>query len=112
MFDIDKPAIRDDDTMRAYQIGLNVKFNLAKTEISIKSWNMEGFEMTGYDLFDLLERAPAAIAEWFHDKCKVEVAVVPLHSTFTPEDRRVDDGFVVIPMRSIVATVRNMEPKR
>lgn len=105
------PFSKDDLGLKGYRIAIDIKFDLARAEISIKSWNMEGFEMIGSDLFDLLERLPGAISSWFHDKYHVEVAVIPLHSTFTPEDRRVDDGYVVIPMRSIVAAVRALEPK-
>jgi hypothetical protein len=100
-----------EDSLKAYRIALDIKFDLARAEISITSWNMKGFQMIGTDLFDLIERAPGAISSWFHDRYHVEVAVIPIHSTFTPEDRRVDDGYVVIPMRSIVAAVRGMEPK-
>jgi hypothetical protein len=101
-----------DDSLKAYRIAVDIKFDLARAEISITSWNMHGFQMIGADLFDLLERAPGTIAEWFHDRYGVEVAVIPMHSTFNPADRRVDDGYVVIPMRSIVAAVRDLEPKR
>lgn len=109
--EITEPTIPDDDALRAYFIGLELKFDLAKAEIVITSWSLKGFRLVGPDLFDLLDQAPAAIAQWIHEKHRVEVTVLPVHNTFDTENRRINDGFVVIPMRSIVAAARNVVPK-
>jgi hypothetical protein len=111
MFGITEAKIIPDDTLKAYRIGLELKFDLELAEIAITSWSLKEFRIAGPDLFDLLDRVPGAIAEWFHDNHQVEVAVVPVFSTFDPKARRIDDGFVVIPMRSIVAAARDVTVK-
>jgi hypothetical protein len=117
MFEIAEPKLQaDDDTLRAYFVGIELKFDLELAQITISSWslkgsNLKGFEMTGTDLFDMLDRAPAAIAGWVHEHHRVEVSVIPVHNTFDPKNRRVSDGYIIIPIRSMVAAVRALEPK-
>lgn len=111
MFQITEPKIIPDDTLKAYRISLELKFDLEMAEVVITSWSLKNFRLAGSDLFDLLDRVPPAIAEWFHEHHKVGVAVVPVFSTFDPKSRRVEDGFVVIPMRSIVAAARDVAAK-
>lgn len=105
-------AAADNETLNAYHVDIVVKHNLERREVSITSWSLDGFRLAGSDLFDLLDRLPGEIATWFHRRHDIEVAVIPVYSTFDPKSRGINDGYVVIPIRSMVAAVRGMEPKR
>jgi hypothetical protein len=101
----------NDDTLKAYNINIEVGHEVAKREAVITSYSMEGFHLAGPDLFDLLDRLPAEIATWWHRTMGFEVLVIPTYSPLKPNVRGVDGGFVVVPVRSIAAAMRGMEPK-
>lgn len=101
----------NDDTLKAFNINLEVKHDIAKREAVITSYSMEGFCLAGPDLFDLLDRLPAEIATWWHRTMQFEVLVIPTYSPLKPNVRGVDGGFVVVPVRSVAAVMRGMEPK-
>lgn len=98
--------------LKAFRVGIEVKFDLEGAEVSITSWSMDGFRLSGRDLFDLMERVPAEIEAWFHRRDGVEVVVIPVYSAFDAHSRRLEDGYVALPVRPLVAAVRDMEPRR
>jgi hypothetical protein len=99
------------ETPRAYRIVLDVKYDLEKSEVAIASWSLDGFGVTGRDLFDLLERVPSAIEEWFQVQHGIEVLVMPMEPSFGRKERRLEDGYVAMPIRPLAAALRDMEPK-
>jgi hypothetical protein len=101
----------DDDTLKAFTVNIVVNHDIEKREAVITSYSMEGFYLAGADLFDLLDRLPAEIATWWHRTMGFEVLVIPTYSPLKPNERGVDGGFVVVPVRSIAAVMRGMEPK-
>jgi hypothetical protein len=101
----------EDDTLKAYNIGIEIGHDVARREAVITSYSMRDFRLAGPDLFDLLDRLPAEIATWWHRTMGFEVLVIPTYSPLKPNERGVDGGFVVVPVRSIAAVMRGMEPK-
>lgn len=101
----------DDDTLKAYHLVFEIRHDIAKREAVITSYSMEGFRLAGADLFEMLDRLPAEIATWWHREMGFEVLVIPLYSPLKPNTRGVDGAFVAVPVRSIAAAMKAMEPK-
>jgi hypothetical protein len=101
----------DDDILKAYNVQVEIRHDIGRREAVIVSYSMEGFRLAGPDLFDLLDRLPAEIASWWHRTMKIEVLVIPTYSPLKPTVRGVDGSFVVVPVRSIAAAMKAMEPK-
>jgi hypothetical protein len=100
-----------DVPIKAFRVGIEIKFDLESAEVQIESWSMNGFRMVGRDLFALMERVPAEIEKWFHKHHGMGVVVIPVYSTFDAHSRRPEEGYVAVPIRPLAAALRAMEPK-
>jgi hypothetical protein len=107
----DQPNIPLYETPKAFRVSFDVKHDLDRAQVTIESWSMPGFSIDGRDLFALLDRLPAEIEAWFQRKHGIEVLVLPVYSAHDQQSRRLEDGYVAIPIRPLIATVRALEPK-
>ena len=99
------------DPLRAYRVPVEVKYDLEQELIEVKSWSLKGFGMKGRDLFDLIDRLPAEIERWFQSQDGTEVLVLPIHWLSDGKARKVEDGYVAVPIRQLAERLRDMEPK-
>jgi hypothetical protein len=99
------------DPLRAYRITVEMKYDLEQEQITLRSWSLDGFSLTGRDLFALLDRLPAEIEQWFQKHRGAEVLVLPVHWLSEAKARRMEDGYVAVPIRPLAAALRAMEPK-
>jgi hypothetical protein len=106
--DEEAPFPPGDDTLKAYRVGVEIRFDLERAEVETTSWTLKDFRIVGRDMFVLLDRLPAEIATWFHDRYGVEVVVIPVYSTITPRQRRVEDGYVVLRVTTLLAEARTL----
>ena len=104
----EEPPLPDPEKLKAYRVGVDVDFDLARSEAVVISFGMPGFRLAGRDIFELLDRMPARIAGWFHQRYGTEVVVVPVFATFAPKVKRITDGYVVMTVRSIIAEAERL----